>query len=223
MPFLSYQVSTEEGIRSAGRLLKEGRAEAVKLEGGAREAPLVRRLSEIGIPVMGHIGLTPQSVHAMGGFRVQGRGEQAAARLLDDARCLEQAGAYLLVLEGMPLELAAEITAALRIPTVGIGAGPHCDGQVLVIYDLLGMNNDFRPRFVRRYESFAGRTREAVRSFCADVQAGRFPGPEHSFSRQPQPATAAAAVDARPREPASPGYGPIAEGAEERGDGSSTG
>jgi 3-methyl-2-oxobutanoate hydroxymethyltransferase len=185
MPFMSYQTSIEEGMRAAGRMMKEGGAEAVKLEGGAQHAELVRRLVAAGIPVMGHIGLTPQSFHQMGGFKVQGRGAEAAGRLVEDAHALEQAGAYSIVLEGIPLELAREITAAVSVPTIGIGAGPHCDGQVLVIYDLLGMNDEFKPRFVRKYENFAMRIRTAVDAYANDVRAGTFPSPEESFTAEP--------------------------------------
>jgi 3-methyl-2-oxobutanoate hydroxymethyltransferase len=192
MPFLSYQAGLDEAVRNCGRLLKEGGAEAVKLEGGARHADLVRRLTEVGIPVMGHVGLTPQSVHAMGGFRVQGRDEATARAILDDAVCLEQAGAYAVVLEGIPAELAAAITGRLRIPTIGIGAGPSCDGQVLVIYDLLGMDDSFRPRFVRRYENLALRIRTAVDSYAKDVREGRFPAEEHTVHGAEPPAEAAA-------------------------------
>jgi 3-methyl-2-oxobutanoate hydroxymethyltransferase len=181
---MSYQTSLDDALRSAGRLVKEGGAEAVKLEGGAQHAELVRRLVAIGIPVMGHIGLTPQSLHQMGGFKVQGRGEEAARRLVDDARVLEQAGAYALVLEGIPLELAGEITNAVAMPTIGIGAGPHTDGQVLVIYDLLGMNEDFKPRFVRRYENLALRIRTAVDEYIDEVRAGRFPSEDESFTQE---------------------------------------
>jgi 3-methyl-2-oxobutanoate hydroxymethyltransferase len=182
MPFMSYQVSVEEGLRNAGRLVKDAGAEAVKLEGGRRHADLVARLVEIGIPVMGHIGLTPQSVHAMGGYRVQGRSDEQARALVDDARALEEAGVYSLVLEGIPRELAAEITAALAVPTIGIGAGADCDGQVLVVYDLLGMDEAFAPRFVKRYESLGERIRAAVGRYAEEVRGGVFPGPEHSFS-----------------------------------------
>jgi 3-methyl-2-oxobutanoate hydroxymethyltransferase len=180
MPFLSYQIGLDEAVRNCGRVLKEGGAEAVKLEGGARHADLVHRLTTIGVPVMGHVGLTPQSVHAMGGFKVQGRDEAAARAILDDAVALEQAGAYSVVLEGIPAELAATITARLRVPTIGIGAGPACDGQVLVIYDLLGMDDSFQPRFVRRYDDLAPRIRAAVTSYARDVREGRFPAEEHT-------------------------------------------
>ena len=182
MPFMSYQASVEEGVRSAGRLLKEGGAHAVKLEGGVEVAEIVRRCVTFGIPVMGHVGLTPQSVHAMGGYSVQGRDEESRRRVLDGARALEEAGCYALVLEGIPTELAQEVTASLAIPTIGIGAGPHCDGQVLVIYDLLGMDEDFKPKFVKRYDAMGERVREAVASFAREVRAGEFPAAEHSFT-----------------------------------------
>jgi 3-methyl-2-oxobutanoate hydroxymethyltransferase len=185
MPFMSYQASLDEAIRSAGRLMKEGGAEAVKLEGGAQHAELVRRLVTSGIPVMGHLGLTPQSYHQLGGFKVQGKDERGAQTLVDDARTLERAGAYAIVLEGIPLEVAQRITAEVSVPTIGIGAGPHCDGQVLVIYDMLGMNEDFKPRFVRRYENFAVRIRTAVDEFIDEVRTGRFPSEEESFSLTP--------------------------------------
>ena len=184
MPFLSYQVSVEDAVRNAGRLLKEGGAHAVKLEGGVEMAPVVRRLVAIGIPVMGHVGLTPQSVHAMGGFRLQGRDEASQRRILEDARALQEAGCYSVVLEGIPLDLARQITLELAVPTIGIGAGPHCDGQVLVLYDLLGMNEEFRPRFVKQYESLGTRIREAVARFAGEVRAGEFPSEEHSFSKR---------------------------------------
>jgi 3-methyl-2-oxobutanoate hydroxymethyltransferase len=184
MPFMSYQASLEDGIRNAGRLVKEGGAEAVKLEGGADYAELAARLFKIGIPVMGHIGLTPQSVHAMGGFKVQGRSQSQAHQLVKDARALAEAGCYALVLEGIPRELAEEITAAVSIPTIGIGAGVHCDGQVLVIYDLLGMNEEFRPKFVKRYDNLAVRIRTAVEEFISEVRTEQFPDDEHSFSKE---------------------------------------
>jgi 3-methyl-2-oxobutanoate hydroxymethyltransferase len=190
MPFMSYQASLEDGIRNAGRLVKEGGAEAVKLEGGADYAELAARLFKIGIPVMGHIGLTPQSLHAMGGFKVQGRSQKQAKKLLDDARALAEAGCYALVLEGIPRELATEITAAVSIPTIGIGAGVHCDGQVLVIYDLLGMNEEFRPKFVKRYDNLAVRIRTAVEQYITEVRNEQFPDEEHSFSKDAPPQNA---------------------------------
>jgi 3-methyl-2-oxobutanoate hydroxymethyltransferase len=190
MPFMSYQVSIEEGIRNAGRLVKEGGAEAVKLEGGAEYAELSSRLVRIGIPVMGHIGLTPQSLHQMGGFKVQGREDAQAKKLVDDALALEQAGCYAVVLEGIPRELAAQITAKLTIPTIGIGAGVDCDGQVLVVYDLLGMNEEFRPKFVKRYDNLAVRIRTAVEQYVTEVRNSQFPDLEHSFSKDAPPANA---------------------------------
>src|SRR5262245_55917876 len=196
LPFMSYQTSLDEAMRSAGRLVKEGNAEAVKLEGGAQHAELIRRLVAVGIPVMGHLGLTPQSFHQLGGFKVQGHDEDGARRLLEDARVLEQAGAYAIVLEGIPLEVAREITQSVAVPTIGIGAGPHCDGQVLVIYDLLGMNEEFKPRFVRRYENLALRIRTAVDEYVGEVKTGRFPSEEESFSRAPQKTRKAATVSA---------------------------
>ena len=195
MPFMSYQASIESGLLAAGRLLKEGGCHAVKLEGGAQHAALVARLVATGIPVMGHIGLTPQSYHQLGGFKVQGREQGGAERLIADARALEQAGAYALVLEGIPAEIASEITGVIAIPTIGIGAGAGCDGQVLVIYDLLGMDDSFKPRFVRRYESFATRIRTAVASYKADVQSGAFPSPAETFRLEPEGEPPAAAAD----------------------------
>lgn len=185
LPFMSYQASVADGVRNAGRLVSEGGVGSVKLEGGAPFLETVVRIVQSGIPVMGHLGLTPQSVHAMGGFVVQGREERAAQKLLEDADALEQAGASAVVLEGIPLELARQVTARLSIPTIGIGAGPHCDGQVLVGYDLLGMNPDFQPRFVKRYASLYGDIREAVSAFVSEVKDGSFPREEHSFSNLP--------------------------------------
>jgi len=196
MPFMSYQTSPEDALRAAGQLMKQGGAEAIKLEGGAQHAELIRRLVVSGIPVMGHIGLTPQSYYQLGGFKVQGRDATSAERLLEDARVLEEAGAYAIVLEGIPLEVAARITAEVSVPTIGIGAGPHCDGQVLVIYDLLGMNEEFKPKFVKRYENFAVRIRTAVDEFIDEVKNGRFPSEDESFSlapvKQKKPATVSA-------------------------------
>jgi 3-methyl-2-oxobutanoate hydroxymethyltransferase len=178
MPFLSYQVSVEEGIRNAGRFLKEGGAGAVKIEGAQIE--LVHRLSDLGIPVMAHVGLTPQSVHGLGGYRVQGRGEEAARRVADQASAIEKAGAFAIVLEAMPGDLAAELTRTLRIPTIGIGAGPGTDAQVLVLHDLLGLSERL-PRFARAYADLRGTISEAAGAFAADVAAGRFPDDEHSY------------------------------------------
>jgi 3-methyl-2-oxobutanoate hydroxymethyltransferase len=182
LPFLSYQVSREEAVRNAGRIVKEGHAEAVKLEGGEEHAETVRAIDRAGIPVMGHLGLTPQSIHKMGGFRVQGRDEEQAEKILADARVLEEAGCYALVLEGIPASLARRITDAVSIPTIGIGAGVHCDGQVLVCYDLLGMDDLFKPKFVKRYDNLSARVGAAVRSFVDDVKGREFPLEEHSFS-----------------------------------------
>ena len=182
LPFLSYQVSREEALRSAGRMLKEGNAQAVKLEGGVEVAGTVAALVEAGIPVMGHIGLTPQAVHRMGGYKVQGRTAEAAARLLKDAVALERAGAFSLVLEGLPWQVAGAVTEAVGIPTIGIGAGPRCDGQVLVTNDLLGLFDEFTPKFVKRYANLRETLLQAFGQFREEVRAGAFPGPEHSFS-----------------------------------------
>lgn len=181
MPFLSYQVSPEDAIRNAGRILKETGAAAVKLEGGAAMAPTVRALVERGIPVMGHLGLTPQSVHALGGYRVQGRGDDAARRLEADARALEDAGAFSLVLELVPAALARTVSGTLTIPTIGIGAGIHCDGQVLVLHDMLGLNEGFSPKFLKHYAHLAEEVRRAAVAFRDEVRSGTYPGAEHSF------------------------------------------
>jgi 3-methyl-2-oxobutanoate hydroxymethyltransferase len=188
MPFMSYQTSIEQGLENAGRMIKEGGAAAVKLEGGAQHAELVRRLVGCGIPVMGHIGLTPQSFHQMGGFKVQGREPGGKKRLLDDARALADAGAYAIVLEGIPTEIATEITANVTVPTIGIGAGGGCDGQVLVSYDLLGMDDSFKPKFVRRYEQLSLRIRTAAQAYVDDVRNAAFPGPAESFALDPSSA-----------------------------------
>ncbi len=181
LPFLSYQVTPEEAIRNAGRVLQETDAAAVKLEGGVTMGPTIRALVDRGIPVMGHVGLTPQSVHALGGYRVQGRDEGAAARLMADARAVEEAGAFSVVLELVPSPLAARVTKELAIPTVGIGAGAGCDGQVLVLPDMLGMNPAFTPKFLKRYADLDGTIRSAVSAYADDVRAGRYPGAEHGF------------------------------------------
>ena len=181
MPFMSYQAGIDDALDNAGRLVKEGGCHAVKLEGGAQHAELVSRLVACGIPVMGHVGLTPQSFHQMGGFKVQGRGNGEADRLIADARALESAGAYSIVLEGIPAEIAVQITESVGIPTIGIGAGAGCDGQVLVIYDLLGMDDSFKPKFVRRYEHLATRIRTAVDAYVDDVRSGNFPSEHESF------------------------------------------
>jgi 3-methyl-2-oxobutanoate hydroxymethyltransferase len=182
LPFLSYQVSVEEAIRNAGRVMAETDCHGVKLEGGAAMVPTVAALVARGIPVLGHLGLMPQSVHTSGGYRVQGRQEDAASQLLEDARALEAAGASALVLELVPRHLAARVTAALRIPTIGIGAGPECDGQVLVLPDLLGLTEGFTPKFLRRYAELGPTVRAAVGRFADDVRTGRYPDEEHSFT-----------------------------------------
>ena len=181
LPFMSYQASTEDGMRAAGRLMKEGRVEAVKLEGGVEVAELVRRLVRAGIPVMGHVGLTPQSIHQFGGFKVQGRTQDQRARILEDARAIADAGAYALVLEAVPHALAAEITGAVPVLTIGIGAGPSCDGQVMVMHDLLGLEPAWKPRFVRRYAEMGKAVGEAFAAYAADVRAGRFPSDKESY------------------------------------------
>lgn len=180
MPFMSYQVSVEEAVRNAGRFLQEAGMDAVKLEGGREQVPKVRAIVEAGIPVMGHLGLTPQKIHQLGGFRLQGRTAAAARRLLEDALALQEAGIFALVLEMVPAQVAAYITQQLRIPTIGIGAGPHCDGQVLVFHDAVGMFEQFQPRFVKRYAQVGSIIREALQQYREDVEQGRFPGEEHT-------------------------------------------
>jgi 3-methyl-2-oxobutanoate hydroxymethyltransferase len=181
MPFMSYQTGTEDACRNCGRMIKEGGAEAVKIEGGTNMAHVIRAVSSIDIPVMAHIGLTPQSVHRMGGYKVQGRKEQAD-RILEDAHAVQNAGAFAVVLEGIPARLAAEITAGLTIPTIGIGAGPACDGQVLVIHDILGLCEKYSPKFVKRYADLGPVISDAVRQYVSEVRSGEFPAEEHSFS-----------------------------------------
>jgi 3-methyl-2-oxobutanoate hydroxymethyltransferase len=181
MPFMSYQASVEDGLRAAGRLMKEGRAEAVKLEGGVAAAELVRRLVSAGIPVMGHVGMTPQSVHQFGGFKLQGRTDEQRARILADARAIADAGAYAIVIETVPQALAAEITRAVPAVTIGIGAGRECDGQVMVMHDLLGLEPAWKPRFVRRYAEMGQAVGAAFSAYAADVRAGRFPSDDESY------------------------------------------
>lgn len=181
MPFMSYQNSVDQAVANAGRLVSEGGVGSVKLEGGAEFADVVSRIVRASIPVMGHLGLTPQSVHKMGGYVVQGRDEDTARKLLDDAVALEQAGCYAMVLEGVPLELAKTITSRLSIPTIGIGAGKHCDGQVLVCYDLLGLNPHFKPKFVKHYAMLSNDVKGAAGAFFDEVRQGSFPDEEHSF------------------------------------------
>jgi len=181
MPFMSYQTTPEEAVRNAGRLVAEGGVGSVKLEGGEEFAETVERIVRASIPVMGHLGLTPQSVHKMGGYVVQGRDEQAARKILHDALALEKAGCYALVLEGVPMDLAAQISERLTIPTIGIGAGVHCDGQVLVCYDFLGLNPDFKPKFVKRYADLYGAIRQASETFFSEIRGETFPDEDHSF------------------------------------------
>ena len=182
LPFLSYQVDQAEAVRNAGRLIKEGGAQSVKLEGGRRMAETVRRIVQAGIPVMGHIGLTPQSVHQLGGYRVQGKSAEQAKALLEDAAALEEAGVYSVVLESVPSPLAGLITERLAVPTIGIGAGEHCDGQVQVFHDLLGLYTDFVPKHTRRYANLAETIASAVADYIADVQARRFPTERESHT-----------------------------------------
>ncbi len=181
MPFLSYQVSAEDALRNAGRLLKEGFAVAVKLEGGAAFAPTVRRLVDAGIPVMGHLGLTPQSIHQFGSYRARGQDAAEQARIVDDAVALEQAGAFSIVLEKIPAELGRRVAEATEVPVIGIGAGPHVDGQILVTHDLLGLFTRFRPRFARRYLELAREITAAVQTYCQDVREGSFPNTSESY------------------------------------------
>ncbi len=181
MPFMSYQVSPQQAVESAGRLMKEGAFESVKLEGGEEFAEHIGRIVRAGIPVMGHVGLLPQSVHALGGFKVQGRGDAAAEKVVADALSLERAGAYAIVLEAIPPDLAARVTAEVSIPTIGIGAGAACDGQVLVCTDLLGMVRGHTPKFAKRFAELGDAVVGAMRSYVSEVQGGAFPGPEHAY------------------------------------------
>lgn len=180
MPFMSYQASTEEAVRNAGRFLQAGSA-AVKLEGGAAVLERVKAITGVGIPVMGHLGMTPQSVHALGGYKVQGKATDHAATLLDDAKALEAAGAFAIVLEAIPAGVAQRITQAVSIPTIGIGAGPHCDGQVLVLYDLLGLFDDFVPKFVKPYAHLKADALQALRRYKEEVEQGKFPSNSESY------------------------------------------
>jgi 3-methyl-2-oxobutanoate hydroxymethyltransferase len=181
MPFLSYQVSPEAALANAGRFLKEADAQAVKLEGGREHAEIVHKMTYAGIPVMAHLGLTPQSVHQLGGYKVQGKKEDAAEKMLQDAIILEEAGAFSVVLECVPEKLATEITAALKIPTIGIGAGVHCDGQVLVVNDMLGLYDRMTPKFVKKYVNLNLEIKNAVKRYIQDVKTSAFPDAEHSF------------------------------------------
>ncbi|TKB59779.1 MAG: 3-methyl-2-oxobutanoate hydroxymethyltransferase [Nitrospira sp.] len=180
MPFMSYQVSAEDAVRNAGRLLQAGAA-AVKLEGGAVMADRVKAMTSLGIPVMGHLGMTPQSVYALGGYKVQGKADDQASRLLQDAKAIEAAGAFALVLEAIPADLAKKITQALSISTIGIGAGPHCDGQVLVLYDLLGLFDTFVPKFVKTYAHLKTDALQALSRYKEDVEQGKFPSDSESY------------------------------------------
>ena len=207
MPFMSFQLSPEDALRNAGTMVKTGAFEAVKVEGGVEIAEHVQRIVRAGIPVMGHVGLTPQSVHAMGGFRVQGKTDDAATRIVADAKALESAGAYAIVLEGIPADLARRITDAVDVPTIGIGAGPACDGQVLVSYDMLGMFRHIRPKFVKRYGEYGDSIVEAAREYLDEVRSGVFPGPEHSFG-EVAPRPPAEPTGTEPLPIAGAAYGP---------------
>ncbi len=181
MPWMSYHVSIDDSVRNAGRLVREGGAEAVKLEGGAKRVPVVEAILSAEIPVMGHLGLTPQSVHAMGGYRVQGKAAAAARELLDDAQRLAEAGVFSIVLEGVPEVLAQLITKEVSVPTIGIGAGRHTDGQVLVFHDVLGLHDRHMPKFVRKYANLFDESVTALQEYIGDVQAGRFPGEDETY------------------------------------------
>ncbi len=202
LPFNSYQASSADAVRNSGRLLKRG-AEAVKLEGGRRMLPQIEAILQADIPVLGHLGLTPQSVHRFGGYRVQARGREAGDALLEDALALERAGCFSIVLEGIPLELGREVSQALRIPTIGIGAGADCDGQVLVLHDLIGLSFGKPARFVRRYADVAGIMRDGIRAFGDDVRAGRYPSIAESYAAGPAGPTASPAPPPESAEPTS--------------------
>jgi 3-methyl-2-oxobutanoate hydroxymethyltransferase len=182
MPFMAYHASAQDAIRNAGRFLQEGRVSAVKMEGGGRVIDYTKQLTAMGIPVMGHLGLTPTFVNQFGGYRVQGRSDEAAEQILDDAKALEEAGAFAVVLEAIPSALGERVTQALTIPTIGIGAGPHCDAQVLVIQDVMGLNPDHVAKFVRQYAKLGEAIEAAARQFDQDVRSGAFPTPEHEYS-----------------------------------------
>lgn len=182
LPFMSYQASVEDAVRNAGRLVKEGGAESVKLEGGERYVPVIKAIVQASIPVVGHLGLTPQSLHEFGGYKVQGKDAESAERLYRDALSLEKAGCFAIVLEGIPWQLAERISKGIGIPTIGIGAGPHCDGQVLVINDMLGIHDHPLPRFVKKYEELGRRMKLAIQAYVEEVRGGTFPGMDHSYS-----------------------------------------
>lgn len=181
LPFMSYQTSVYDAVVNAGRLMKEGRAGAVKLEGGKEVCPQIKAIVSAGIPVVAHLGLTPQSINTFGGFKVQGKTEAAAKQLIEDAKAVEEAGAFLLVLECVPAKLAKLVTESINIPTIGIGAGAGCDGQVLVIYDMLGMFSDFKPKFVKHFANAGDMIREAVKTYIAEIDDGTFPAEEHCY------------------------------------------
>ena len=181
LPFMSYQTSVYDAVVNAGRLMKEGRAGAVKLEGGKEVCPQIKAIVSAGIPVVAHLGLTPQSINTFGGFKVQGKTETAAKKLIEDAKAVEEAGAFLLVLECVPAKLAKLVTESINIPTIGIGAGAGCDGQVLVIYDMLGMFSDFKPKFVKHFANAGDVIREAVKTYIAEIDDGTFPAEEHCY------------------------------------------
>lgn len=183
LPFMSYQASVEDAVRNAGRLLKEGGAEGVKLEGGRRMESVIKGILDADIPVMGHLGLTPQSLHQFSGYRVQGKDPASAEKLVEEARFLEDIGCFGMVLEGIPWQLAEEITKSISIPTIGIGAGPHCDGQVLVVNDILGMSDEFSPRFVKKYAELGQEMTRAFDAYIQEVREGKFPDLDHSYSR----------------------------------------
>ena len=182
MPFMTYKISSEKALEAAARIVQEGRAASVKLEGGVEMADTISRIVTADIPVVGHVGLTPQSIHALGGFKIQGKRGIDRVKIIEDAKAVAEAGAFCLVLEGIPMELAQTITEEISIPTIGIGAGPHCDGQVLVIYDMLGMNEEFKPKFLKRYAEMGGEIRQAISTYASEVRSGAFPGREHSVS-----------------------------------------
>lgn len=181
LPFMSYQLGVDDGFRNAGRIMKETSAGAIKLEGGERVAETVRKITEAGIPVMGHIGLTPQSIHVFGSYKERGRDKAEAKEILNDAKALEQAGAFALVLEKIPASLAKQVSQSVKIPTIGIGAGLHCDGQILVLPDMLGFNTDFHPRFVRYYANLAEEVTNAVKKYISDVREAKFPSKKESY------------------------------------------
>lgn len=182
MPFMSYQTSVYDAVVNAGRLMKEGRASAIKLEGGSEVCPQIKAITAASIPVMAHLGLTPQSINAFGGFKVQGKSEAAARKLIEDARAVEEAGAFAVVLECVPAKLAKMVSESISIPTIGIGAGKGCDGQILVYQDMLGMYSDFTPKFVRRFATVGETMKAAFDEYCKSVQDGTFPAPEHEFA-----------------------------------------